>query len=219
MTISAVAFDLDGTLYSDRSVYIRSVPLFLRHPRFIAAFNRMRKDIRKLPRIDDLRLKQAEMVASELRIPVGAASDLIERIIYGEWERYYDRIRPFPHVREMLDRLKRDGLKLVLLSDFPVEAKLRFLQLENVWDYRVSSDTAHHLKPHPAPFTLIRDAIGEPFERILYVGDRYRYDIVGAKGVGMLAAHFTRKKIKSSIADITFSDYGELYEILAKKFI
>jgi putative hydrolase of the HAD superfamily len=43
--IKAVAFDLDGTLYPDYRLYVRLIPLALRHARFLKAFAKARNII------------------------------------------------------------------------------------------------------------------------------------------------------------------------------
>jgi putative hydrolase of the HAD superfamily len=216
MKIKAIAFDLDGTLYPDIYVYIRSVPLFALHPRFIYFFNKMRKEIRTLDKIDDFESMQAEIMSRKMGISSERAAALIKEIIYIKWEKYFKGAKLFPHVIETLTKLKSDGFKLALLSDYPLQSKLAVLGIDKIWDYSVSSDVVNYLKPRPEPFIHIREKLGFRFDEILYVGDRYKYDVIGAKGVGMMAAHFTKKKIPGSIADITFSDYGEFYDIVSR---
>jgi putative hydrolase of the HAD superfamily len=179
----------------------------------------MRKEIRKLDFIENLQLKQAEIIARNMNIPLKRASFLIQEIVYKKWDRYFKGIRLFPLVYETLKLLKEEGYKLGLLSDYPIQSKLEYLKIKDIWDCSTSSEVVNHLKPHPEPFRYIRRLLNVPFSDILYVGDRYSYDIIGAKGVGMMAAHFTKKKVKNSIADITFSDYREFYKLLTKKTI
>ncbi len=211
MNLKAIAFDLDGTLYPDKYVYVRSIPLFARYPRLVYFFNKMRKAVRKLDKIDDLRKMQGEILARYLGVPEERALFLMDNVIYGKWKKYFRHMRLFPHVRDTLGRLKADGYALALLSDYPLDSKLEILGIESVWDYRVSSETLDYLKPHPVPFVHLRDKLGVAFDEILYVGDRYKYDVLGAKRAGMRAAHFTRKTVEGSIADFTFSDYRDLY--------
>jgi putative hydrolase of the HAD superfamily len=217
MDIKAVAFDLDGTLYPDKYVYIRSIPLFIRYPRVVYFFNKMRKAVRKLDKIENFRQTQGSILAGYMGVSSDRALQLMDSVIYDKWKKYFSRIRLFPFVRETLVALKRNGYKLALLSDYPIETKLSILGIESIWDYSVSSETLNYLKPHPEPFNHIQRKLGLPAESILYVGDRYKYDIIGAKKAGMKAAHFTKKKIDASIADITFSDYRDLYAWITKK--
>jgi putative hydrolase of the HAD superfamily len=217
MDIKAVAFDLDGTLYPDKYVYIRSIPLFMRYPRVVYFFNKMRKAVRKLDKIENFRQTQGSILAGYMGVSPDRALQLMDSVIYDKWKKYFSHMRLFPFVRETLEALKRNGYKLALLSDYPIETKLSILGIESIWDYSVSSETLNCLKPHPEPFNHIQRKLELPAESILYVGDRYAYDIIGAKNAGMKAGHFTKKKIAGSIADITFSDYRDLYAWINNK--
>jgi putative hydrolase of the HAD superfamily len=135
-------------------------------------------------------------------------------LIYRGWEPLFTRIAPFPRVRETLEGLKERGCKLGLLSDFPPEAKLVNMGLDGYWDTVLCSEMTGRLKPHPLPFLDLARQMGMSPERILYVGNSVRYDIIGAKGAGMKAALVTHSIIKKlrrpGKADFVFSDYRQL---------
>ncbi|MFW5783787.1 MAG: HAD family hydrolase, partial [Spirochaetota bacterium] len=114
------------------------------------------------------------------------------------------------HVRECVLRLREHELPVAVTSDFPVERKLERLKLDGLFDCRLWTQESGYLKPHPEPFLALAECMGYPPEEILYVGNSYEYDVVGAKGVGMTAAHLARRAPEASIADFTFSDYREL---------
>jgi putative hydrolase of the HAD superfamily len=216
MSLRAIAFDLDGTLYPDIYVYLRSIPLFAVHPRFLFAFNKMRKEIRKIDTIENLEAMQAKMLGAMLGITETRAKSLISSIVYKKWENYYKGIKPFRGVKNTLVRLKEAGYKLGLLSDFPFQSKLVRLGLDDIWDARVSSDDVNHLKPNSEPFLLLQKRLDVPVHEILYVGDRHKYDVVGAKNAGMMAAHFTKKTKPESSADFTFYDFEDLYRYVSQ---
>lgn len=48
------------------------------------------------------------------------------------------------------------------------------------------------MKPSPVCFLALSQMLGTHPSRILYVGDSYEHDVVGAKGVGMHCALLTR---------------------------
>lgn len=121
MEIEALAFDLDGTLYPSREMYLHSLPFLLRHPRLVSHFNRVRKAIRTIRPIHDFRQLQAELFARSFGITPEKAAELIERDIYGEWEHSFRGVRTYPGVRQALDDFRRTGLKLAVASDLPVE--------------------------------------------------------------------------------------------------
>ncbi len=212
--IRAVAFDLDGTLYPSWQMSLSSIHLVLFHPRLLSAFSRARKEIRRIRPIKDFRKTQAHLVAGYMKIGDKEAYDLIDRKMYNAWKKSFRCIRPFPHCAETVRELKNRGLKLAVLSDFPVEYKLKYLGIDSVWDVVCDSEYAGYLKPNPEPFLWLSERLGLSTAEILYVGNSYHYDIVGARRTGMMTAHMTRKVPLDSVADFSFSRFDKLLDFL-----
>ena len=214
MEIRAVAFDLDGTLYPSCQMAFSSIHLLLFHPRLLVAFSRARKEIRRIRPIEDFRKTQASLVADHMKIGVTEAYDLIDRKMYRAWKTSFRYIRPFPGCRETIGELKRRGFTLAGLSDFPVENKRAYLGMETGWDVVSTSESSGYLKPNPEPFLKLSDTLGVSPGNVLYVGNSYQYDIIGAKRAGMKTAHLTRNAARDSEADFSFSRFDQLLEFL-----
>lgn len=214
--IKAVGFDVDGTLYANARMYLRTLPWGLRNWRLVRAFSRARREIRVLELIEDFYGLQAELTARALGSDAATARRLIEDKVYGDWERALAGIRLEPRLVETLDLLRSRGLRLGVLSDFPIERKLGLLGLEGRFDFVASAEQIGRLKPHPAPFQALAEGLGLPPNEILYVGNSYKYDILGARGVGMMTAHFAKKPRKDSLANFTFSNYVNLCDWVAE---
>lgn len=210
MQVRAVAFDIDGTLYPNATMYLKSLPFALTHLRLMWAFAAVRDEVRHHRPVDDLKRFQAELLAKRLGITADEASQRIDREIYGEWERVLDRVRPYPHVRDCVERLHDAGYQVAVTSDFPVERKLERLGLDGLFDCRLWTEQSGYLKPHAEPFRELASCLGREPREILYVGNSYEYDIVGAKNAGMFAAHLTRRPPADSVADFSFCDYRDL---------
>jgi len=225
--ISAVAFDLDGTLYPNYSLNLRLLPFLFRHWRFMLAFGRARNIIRReqaahtaqaaptlMPPSSgiDFYERQARLVADQLKAQKEEIRERIDRIIYRGWESFFLKIKPFPHVREFLGELKAAGMKLGLLSDFPPDTKLEYLGLSGIWDTVLCTESIGALKPAALPFEELADSLGRPPEQILYVGNSSRYDVEGAKRAGMKAALLNAgfPVITGIKADFTFRNYRQL---------
>jgi putative hydrolase of the HAD superfamily len=215
MRIDAVAFDVDGTLYPRSLMYRRSVRLAARHPRFVWAFNQVRRTLRRLTHIDDFRRTQARLVAERLGLDPARAGDLVERIIYREWEDMLEGIRPFPHVESALERLRAAGLRLGVMSDYPVKRKLVYLGLHRGWLSSFCSEETGYLKPDRRPFARLAAELDVEPGRILYVGDSTTCDIEGAVAAGMRAARVGRR---SPQADFSFKSYRELFDIVVERY-
>jgi len=213
---AAVAFDLDGTLYPNRSLYLRLAPFVLSNARFLRAFNGARNAIRREQEANlslarpDFYEHQAGLVAKILGKSSGDTMRKIDALMYRGLEPLFSGIRLFPHVRELLRELRAAGTKLGMLSDFPPEAKLENMGLGGIWDAALCSERTGALKPSPIPFNSMADALGVEPARILYVGNSRPYDVSGALRAGMKAALISKTSRGNPKADFTFHDYRQL---------
>ncbi len=212
--IKAVAFDIDGTLYPNSRMYLASTGFALKNFSLLRRFRAVRAQLRKLEHIDDFYQTQAELLAQELGQDVDETRALIDRTFYGDWERVLEHVNLYPGVIELLSVLKERQLPLGVLSDFPVVTKLTVLNIENYFDVELSSEVSGRLKPHARPFELLIEQLGVDAADILYVGNSYEYDIVGAHAAGMQTAHITRRAKAHSLADFSFSRYAQLKDWL-----
>ena len=92
-----------------------------------------------------------------------------------------------PGVRETLQYLRQQGLRLGVLSnwDSRLERMLDDLELGPAFDFVVASYSVGYEKPHPAIFAeALRQAGTEP-GRALHVGDSYFADIAPASSLGL----------------------------------
>ncbi len=210
MSFRAVAFDVDGTLYPNAALYLASVPFFLSRPRLMLGFRRVRRAIRGVRPIDDFYDLQARMLAQELGVDTEDARGAINRRIYPAAERVLNVVPRFPHLRETVERLREAGIRVGVLSDFPLGGKLHRLGLEGLWDARVEAERVGYLKPHPEPFRAVLEALGSEAGETLYVGNNYDYDVLGAGAVGMHTAHVTTRPHRDSRADVSFFRYRTL---------
>ena len=206
----AALFDVDGTLYPQSFFIKTSLRFFLQHPRLSVAFRRLRKDIRQIGGVEDLHLAQVSLCAGYLRIPAERAQELLETYIYGDYMDMLSRAEPYPGAEPLLASLKEAGLKLGVITDYTVGKKLSALGFDKYWDVAVSADDMGHLKPEADAFLLAAEELKISPEQIIYVGNEYKYDIIGAKRAGMKAAHLAQKSVPDSVADITFSDFNDL---------
>ena len=206
--IRAAVFDIDGTLYPVRRIALRSLPLIGAHLGLFYAFGRARQALRRERPGAALRRRQAELVARSLGIDEGEAARRIEQVVYGQWPRCFGRLRPYAGVQETLAGLRRQGLRLGVVSDSPfTREKLTALSLRTGWDAIVSADEAGALKPNPEPFLRVAELLDVAPGEVLFVGNSYRRDVIGAHRAGMRAAHFTRRPVRAGVAAVSFPHY------------
>ena len=226
MKFSAVAFDLDGTLYPDFRLFFRLIPFFFKENRLLLAMGKARKQLRDScenshdsgPVAEGFYDAQARIMAEVLREPFEAVRERAERLIYRGWERHFKKIGLFPHVKETLEAFRGAGIKIGLLSDFPPETKLQYLGISGYWDVMVCSEICGRLKPDPLSFLELARRMGLPPEQLLYVGNSVSYDVGGAGRVGMKTALIRSRwktlrkkgKLRTVVPDFIFTDYRQL---------
>jgi HAD superfamily hydrolase (TIGR01549 family) len=210
MSLAAVAFDIDGTLYPNIRFYVRVAPFALRHFRMMLALGRARKELRRLrPGPEAFYAVQGRLLARETGVSAEEAIRFMETRIYRGWEPIFARVRPYRRLRETLMEFRSRGLKLGVLSDFPAENKLRSLGLDDCWDAVICSERIGFLKPAREPFDALAEKLGCPAGKILFVGNNHSYDVRGAKAAGFRTAIVSPWN-RAREADFAFGDYGKL---------
>ncbi len=214
MALRAVAFDLDGTLYPFGCLALRAAAFALGNIRYARSFWRVREVIRTIRPIEGFRRRQAELFAEATGLGFADAQAWIERRIYGDLVRSFRSISPYPGMRELLEEIGRRGLARAVLSDFPVAEKLGYLGLSDLFSVALCSEESDYLKPSPEPFALLCRRLGLAPQEILFVGDSYEYDIIGAHAAGLRTAHLSCRHDPESVADLRFSRYRSFRERL-----
>jgi len=221
--IEGAAFDLDGTLYPNYNFNIKLLPFILKEGRLLSAFGRARNIIRKEQEAftykqENFYRYQAELAAKILGKSAQEIEEKIDRMIYKGWEPLFKKVKLFKGAVETLAALKKAGFKMGLLSDFPPDNKLEYLGISGFWDAALCSEKCGALKPHPSSFKVLAGAMGLPPEKILYIGNSYHYDVVGASRAGMMTAWIKnplfpagRRKPK---ADFIFNNYRQLFDFM-----
>ena len=217
--IDAVAFDIDGTLYRESKLNIRIIPYFLSHIIFFSKYGLARKELRRVDYYPDFNKAQAELMGKYLKCTPEKAQEKLDRIVYNGLKKYFTRFNACRNALELIVRLKEQGVKIAVLSDFPPDQKGDIWGIREHCDVVVGSEEIGALKPSAKVFSTLSEKLKTPAEKILYVGNHHRYDVIGPKNAGMKAAWiispvkaFFGKKSKA--ADVTFSRYSQLEQIL-----
>jgi HAD superfamily hydrolase (TIGR01509 family) len=106
-------------------------------------------------------------------------------------ERYLETLRPFPGARALLERMKRDGLSLVVASSASNEDLGKLLDRAGVHDLieeKTSSSDAEESKPDPdIVHAALRSAGIEAGEAIMLGDTPYDVEAAGRAGVRCVA--------------------------------
>lgn len=125
--------------------------------------------------------------------------------VAGALRAYHDAWEPTvahdPAAVPVLQALKERGIRTGLLSNthWPRDLHERWLAdagLLDLLDVRLYTSAMTHMKPHPAAFGALLDAVGVEAGRAVFVGDRLRDDISGAAAVGMRTVHLVGRPVE-----------------------
>ena len=159
--ITAVSFDVDGTLYSDR---------FLRTRVVLEAIRRgSPRDLRALRNRRDPSSETSARLEAEARILIPVIR----------------RLGPRPGAAELLGRLR--PRTLIAVSDFDPEARLEALGLRGFFERIYAAERTGALKPDPRVFHAALADLGIPASALLHIGNRVDADGGAARAAGCRA--------------------------------
>ncbi len=214
MKYKAICFDIDGTLYPKAVMNRRLLALGFLHPHFSLCYNKMRKQLRQCQESlqgnliskeatvivkNSSKCKNQDIKGETFLAEVALVKERLEKWIYAPMQRLYKKTKPYDGVVETFKTLKAKGLKIGVFSDFPLFKKLQSMGLEPYVDLAASSEDVGFLKPSVHCFDYLLYNMGiEGLDRkeVLYVGDSYDKDVVGATKAGLTAVLVNAKGTK-----------------------
>ncbi len=211
MRHQAVIFDIDGTLLDSVDLHAEAWrQIFLRHDHDVP-FADIRAQIGK---------------GGDQLLPVFFSEEELER--YGEdmesergklfKKEFLSKAKPFPGVRALFERIKRDGLKIALASSAKRDELKHYaglLEIDDLIEAATSTDDAEKSKPHPDVFqAAVEKLSGVPAGTCLAIGDT-PYDAeaagkIGIKTVGMLCGGFAETDLRRAGAIVIYDDPADL---------
>jgi HAD superfamily hydrolase (TIGR01509 family) len=102
-------------------------------------------------------------------------------------ERYLPHLKPFPQVRPLLERMRRDGLRLMVASSSPKDELQRSLELAGVTDLvegASSGSDGGRSKPDPDVVEAALKKLGLAADEVVMLGDT-PYDVQAAAKVNV----------------------------------
>jgi HAD superfamily hydrolase (TIGR01509 family) len=102
-------------------------------------------------------------------------------------QRYLPTLKAFPSTRELLQRMRDEGLKLVVASsakEDELNPLLNIAGADGLVEEKTSSDDAENSKPDPDIVKAALDGSGLAPDEVLMLGDT-PYDIESASGAGV----------------------------------
>lgn len=197
---AAVILDVDGTLVDSNDAHARAwVDAFAEHG-VTVAFDHVRRSVgmggdKLMPEVSGIEESSAlgEKIA-------GCRGELFA-------SKYLPSIKPFPQVRELLQRFADDGFVLAVASSAKESELGPLLERADVQDLissKTSSDDAENSKPDPDIVVAAVKQAGCPKDRAIMIGDT-PYDVTAARRAGIEIVGFecggwTREALVGAVA-------------------
>ena len=209
---AAFLFDMDGTLIDSVDLHARAWQETLAHFGFEVSYEDVRWQIGK---------------GGDQLLPVFVPADLLHRMseriekYRGELfkREYLPQVKPFPRVRELFLRIRRDGHRIALASSAKtdeLEEYKKLVHIDGLVDVQTSSSDVDCSKPCPDVFEVALQRIGVDAVRAVVVGDT-PYDAMaarraGLRPVGVLCGGFPEKNLREEGCVKIYRDPGDLLD-------
>jgi len=207
----AVIFDIDGTLIDSVAGHARAWQEVFARYGVDAPFERVRQQIGK---------------GGDQLMPVFIPRDLIERkgkeIERERAEifksRYLPGVKPFPGTRELIERVKAEGLQVAIASsakEDELKEYLKIARIDDLIEHITSSDDAERSKPYPDVFqaALAKLRGVSPAEAVAVGDSPYDAEAAGKAGmraVGVLCGGFPESELRAAGCVAIYKDPADL---------
>jgi HAD superfamily hydrolase (TIGR01549 family) len=209
--LKAIIFDIDGTLIDSVDLHARAWQEAFRHFGREVEFEKVRQQIGK---------------GGDQLMPVFFSAAELERFgeemekFRGELfkREYLQRVRPFAQVRELFERIRRDGLRIALASSAKKDELKAYKELARITDLveeETSADDADKSKPHPDIFEAALAALGDVRAgEAIVIGDT-PYDAEAAgkinlRTIGVLCGGFPEAELRAAGCTDIYRDPADL---------
>jgi putative hydrolase of the HAD superfamily len=157
------------------------------------------------PGLRDLRRRCAAVVQESLGTPLPLA-DVEDALLAAV------RFRPYPEVPEVLWRLRAEGARLAVVSNWDVSLHdvLERTALRPLVDAVVISAELGVAKPDPAIFRAALERLDATADDALHVGDSLEHDVAGARAAGLEAILVARDGARAPDGVRTVSSLTEI---------
>jgi HAD superfamily hydrolase (TIGR01509 family) len=209
--LKAIIFDIDGTLVDSVDLHARAWQESFRKFGREVAFEKVRHQIGK---------------GGDQLMPVFFSAAELER--FGEeLEKYrgelfkrehLSQVRAFPQVRELFERIRRDGTPIALASSAKKDELKTYKEIARITDLveeETSADDADKSKPHPDIFEAALAALGDvQAGEAIVIGDT-PYDAQAAgkihlRTIGVLCGGFPEAELRAAGCTDIYRDPADL---------
>jgi HAD superfamily hydrolase (TIGR01509 family) len=183
--VKGVIFDLDGTVVDSNDLHVEAWNQAFQHFGKHFSNAKLRRHIGKG---SDQYLPEF-LTPAELQ-KIGKQIDEYRSKLFRE--KFLPRVKPFPRVRELFERIKQDGKRIALATSShkdDVQTYTDLARISDLVDGETTADDTDKSKPAPDVFEAAIKRLGVPVENLMAIGDT-RFDVEAAKKIGLRTIGF-----------------------------
>jgi HAD superfamily hydrolase (TIGR01549 family) len=210
--LTAAIFDIDGTLTDSVDIHAMAWQEALRHFGHDVSYERVRRQIGK----GGDQLLKTLLSPNELR-QHGEELDQFRGDLFKR--KYMKLVKPLSMVPELFQRIREEGLRIVLASSAKrdeVEYYQKLLGIEKLVEHDTSADDAERSKPHPDIFAAAMHKLDNPpAQQVIAVGDT-AYDAqataaISIPCIGVLSGGWTEQELREAGCIAVFRGPADLF--------
>lgn len=200
----AFILDMDGTLYFQTLLRINMalelLYYYLLHPLkikdlFILKYYRKIREKKEAYLSRDFINEQYRIVGDRFNTSEEYVKKIVEIWIYDRPLKYIKRFKD-DYLINLMNSLKKDGAKIIIYSDYPVESKVKVLKIQCDYMFSANDKDISCLKPNTKGLEFILKSTNLIKDEILFIGDRYEKDGKCAENCGIDFLILSPKKSK-----------------------
>ncbi|MGA3292235.1 MAG: HAD family phosphatase [Candidatus Microgenomates bacterium] len=180
MILSAVIFDLDGTLINSSGLWSKAFSEVLK--------SLGKEPISEHPEIPGVGIEDNwRILLVKYNITTDKTLDELKSLTYKHYVKFLQDIKLIEGARNFLENLRESNIEIALATNcewWVVEEVFKKLDLDGVFDATVTGEEILNKKPFPDAFLLAADKLDVPAKDCLVIGDT-QSDIDAAKSAGM----------------------------------
>jgi HAD superfamily hydrolase (TIGR01549 family) len=218
--IEAVIFDIDGTIVDSVDLHAKSWQVTFEKFGKKIPFEAIRRQIGKgADQLLPVFFSQPELDA------FGEELDKYRGELFKR--EYLPRVKAFPRVRELFQRVKRDNKRIALASSAKkeeLETYKGIARIDDLVESETSSGDADKSKPHPDIFQAALEQLpGVALDKIIVVGDT-PYDAEAAAkaklaAIGLLCGGWSEEELRQAGCKAIYRDPAALLECYAESLL